>query len=357
MAERRMIGLDIGSGSVRAAEVTMCHGRLCLHNFGQVALPVGAVEGGAVLEAAAVTLAIQRLWKERKFASRDVVLGTASQRVVVRAIDLQWVAPHDLQASLPYLVGDILPLPVAETVLDFLPLGDGPQPQGKPIHGLLVASPRDTVTAMVRCAEAAGLRPLAVDLAAFALLRAVGRGRGADPTEKIDDRRKPGPPTEVLIDIGATVTNIVVHRGGVPQIVRIVPRGGADITTIIADRFGISTAEAEDLKRRTGMVGERTDIAELVSLAVTPLLEELRGSLDYYTSTHAGARVERVRMCGGGSLLRGLMDAVHTELGLHTERADPLLELHVEDDAIGVDEVELYRFLAAVPIGLAMSAA
>ena len=61
--------------------------------------------------------------------------------------------------------------------------------------------------------------------------------------------------------------------------------------------------------------------------------------------------------CGGGSLLRGLVDAVHTELGLHTERADPLWELHVEDDAIGVDEVELYRFLAAVPIGLAMGAA
>jgi len=347
-----MTGLDIGCASVRAAEIIATTDGVRLLNFGQVALPEGAVMGGEIKEPATVTNAIRRLWKERKFSQSDVVMGVANQQVVVRTIDLPWVAAADIKRSLPFLVADMLPLPVDEAVLDFLPL-DVPE-EGKPIHGLLVASPRNNITATVRCAEAAGLRPVAVDLASFALLRAVGRGRLFNAEEKVDERRKPGPATEVLVDIGGSVTNIVIHRGGVPKIVRIVLRGGDDITAVLQERLGITVADAEDLKRQQGMVGKQIETTNLISLAVTPLVEEIRSSLDYYTSTHAGARVERVRLCGGGSSLRGLVDVVHKALGLHVERADPLWNIQVEGKNLDINELELFRYQLAVPIGLAL---
>lgn len=357
MAEHRMIGLDIGSASVRAADVTISTGSVRLNNFGQVALPPGAVLGGEIIEPAVVTLAIRRLWKERKFARKQVVLGVANQQVVVRALDLPYVAPAELKRSLPFLVADVMALPIDEAVLDFLPIGE-PTANGKTIHGLLVASPRAAIATMVRCVEAAGLRPVSVDLASFAVLRALGRGRLFNAEEKIDDRRKPGPATEVLVDIGSSVTNIVVHKGGVPQIVRIVLRGGADITAVLQERLGISQADAEDLKCREGLSGPHLATTNLVSLAVTPLLQEIRSSMEYYTSTSAGARIERVRMCGGGSLLPGLVAAVRKELGMHTEPADPLWDITVDSGSnLDLDELQLARFQYAVPVGLALSAA
>jgi type IV pilus assembly protein PilM len=270
-------------------------------------------------------------------------MGVANQQVVVRAIDLPWVEPDDLKQSLPYLVRDVLPLPVDQAVLDFLPLDPTPT-RGEPIHGLLVASPRESIATMVRCAERAGLRPTAVDLTSFALLRAVARGQS-------------GGSTEALVDIGATVTNIVVHEWGIPRVVRIVLRGGADLTAVLSDRLGISNPEAEDLKRRDGMSSTNGETATLVRLAVTPLIEELRSSLDYFTAIHGGARVDRIRLCGGGSLLPGLRAAVEERLHIKTELTDPMVDLLIRGKNLDSGQVDLFRPLSAVPIGLALGAA
>lgn len=357
MSAQRMIGLDIGSAGVRAAEVTM-HDRVPrLHNFGQVALPPGAVTGGVIADSGIVTLSIQRLWKEHKFSGPDVIMGVANGNVVVRAFDLPWVEPEDLQKSLPYLVGDVLPLPVEDAVLDFLPFDAAPV-KGEPIRGLLVASPREHVLAMVRCAEKAGLQPVGVDLTSFALLRAIALGAApAGSADPAGDWRKARSTTEAVVDIGASVTNIVVHHGGVPKVVRIVPRGGADVTATLAERLGVPTAEAELIKRREGMGVKGSNVETLVRLAVTPLIQQLRGSVEYFTAGHAGARVERILLCGGGALLPGLPETVAKELGIETHLIDPMADLVVQGKHLDQSELQMFRPYSAVPIGLALGAA
>ena len=84
---RRLIGLDIGTNAVRVAEIELSEPPR-LTSFGQVALPPGAMRDGEVVDPAAVTDAIQRLWKELSLKKAPVRIGVASPRVLVRTVDL-----------------------------------------------------------------------------------------------------------------------------------------------------------------------------------------------------------------------------------------------------------------------------
>src|SRR6185312_1444527 len=122
MTSKSVIGLDIGSMSIRAAETR--HGKAgpVITAFGQVALPLGAVKGGVVHDDKAVTAALRQLWGATKFGSRDVVLGVTNRQVVVRETSVANVPPKEMRRSLPFQVREMLPLPMENSLLDFFPL-------------------------------------------------------------------------------------------------------------------------------------------------------------------------------------------------------------------------------------------
>jgi type IV pilus assembly protein PilM len=347
MAARTAVGLDIGTSGVRAAELAYGPGGVSLERFGQVAVPAGAVRDGEVVDAAAVTAAIRELWQATGFSSRRVVLGVANQRVMVRSVELPWLPLKELRDSLHLHVAELLPTPVDQAVLDFHPLEEVAGPRGRFLRGLLVAASRDTVLANVRCVEAARLQPVAVDLTSFAVLRAVD-------TLPIDD-----PTSEALVDIGSRVTNVVVHAGGVPRFVRILLMGGQDVTDALAERVGASLAEAEQIKLHVGMVGAGDDLHDAtraVQATAAAFLDEIRGSIDYYNSSHPQSPVSRVTLSGGGSLLRGLAARLQEAVRVPVQAGDPLARLRVGRTGLTPDQLALVQPLAATPIGLALGA-
>ena len=84
---RKVVGLDIGTTAVRAAEVSVRRGKAVLERIGQAGLPEGAVVDGEVIDPAAVAAAIKDLWRRTRISSRQVLIGVANQRVVVRLVD------------------------------------------------------------------------------------------------------------------------------------------------------------------------------------------------------------------------------------------------------------------------------
>src|SRR5919202_3143771 len=108
---RTRIGLDIGGTAVRAAELSMRTVPPTLVRVGEVPLPEGAVSNGEVRDPRAVTAALKELWRKGKFRSREVVLGVANQRVVVREVSLPWMADmKELRQSLPFQVQEFVPI-------------------------------------------------------------------------------------------------------------------------------------------------------------------------------------------------------------------------------------------------------
>jgi type IV pilus assembly protein PilM len=353
VASTRVIGLDIGTTAVRAAELEFGSGGptgkggATLLRYGQVPLPMGAVRDGEAIQPETVATALRQLWLQQKFSSRDVVIGVGNQRVLVRELDLPWMPLPQLKASLPFQVQELLPMSTDEALLDYFPTSEFDGPNGRTVQGMLVAAQRDTVSANVLAAEGAGLHPTMVDLNAFALLRSVARG---DLAQRI----------VALVDIGASVTNVVIAVHGVPRLIRTLPSGGQNVTNAVAAALGIAAPEAEMLKREIGVgfaVGpEQAVAAEAISTVARTLVEAVRNTFVYYSGNNPGAAIEIAVMTGGGSHLPGLGQYLSSAGRLPVTLGDPLAGLRM-GKSMPRGALAGLESLVALPIGLAYGVA
>jgi type IV pilus assembly protein PilM len=345
------IGLDIGATSVRAAILApgTLHGRpsVTVHGLGGMPLPSGTVLNGVVCDQMAVTRAIKQLWQDYKFNCRNVILGVTNQQVVVREVNFPNIPPAQRAQALPFQARDIIALPLDQAILDFIPLGEAGE-EDETVPGLLVAAPRDPVSAAVKAVERAGLKVARVDLAGLAMLRSIGTG-GTGGTG--------GSNTEALVDIGAHLTTVVIHRGGVPRVIRTVARGGKDLTEQLASRTGMDVEQAEAAKREFGLTGENAMVTGTLSDIVRPLVAEIRSSLRLLGPGNGSAPVARVCLTGGGAALPGLVDAVSEQLGVPTGLGTPMQHVSnrwaTKRSKYTADE----ESATAVSVGLAMGAA
>ena len=348
MGRRTAIGLDIGTSSVRAAELALRASGPELLHFGQIALPEGALRDGEVVDQAAVTEAIRELWSAVSFSHRKVTVGVANPRVVVRQVEVPFLVGDELRKALPLLVGDQVPIDASQAVLDFAPLeeirsSDG----GRSLSGLLVAGVEEMIVKSVDAVIAAGLDPRVVDLNSFAVLRSIASSPGLGLSAR----------PEAVVDIGADLTNIIVHENGIPRFVRILLSGGRQITQALVDEMGMTLPEAEQAKREVGLAdeaGTSSAMARTMNRAAGEIIEEIRGSLDYYSATSPTGPVTRVVLTGGAARLHGLHERLAERLRVPVENGSTLSGLAV--GATGLSPAQL-RFLdpvAAVPVGLAL---
>lgn len=304
------IGLDIGGSGVRGAVVVRRGGDLVVTKIGQVALQPGAVREGQIMQPETVTQAVRELRQALKLGKAPVVLGCEQLRTFVRAIDLPWIPPKNRIESLPLLAADVIPMSPEEAVVDFVELGEvAGEDGGRLMTGLLIAASAEAVTMQVEAVRAAGLKVAGIDLSAFALVRSIGRPVG-DPSE--------GSAPEALVDVGAGMTTVVIHAGGVPSVVRILPRG-------------------EDL-------------------VVDRLVADIRSSLDYQESAYPGKPLSRVAVTGGwasSELLERLADEVDAQVDFESAFRNVTLG-PVE---LSADQIRVLSATGAVCIGLAMGRA
>jgi type IV pilus assembly protein PilM len=347
---QRAVGLDVGTSAVRAVELVLGREQVTLTRFGQVALPPGAVRGGEVIDAPAVAAAIRRLWREAGFRSRTVIVGAGNQRVVVRQADLPAMSNEDLRSALQFQAADLIPIPIEEAILDFQIVEEFPTSEGEMLRILLVAAQRDMVRSLLAALEGGGLSASMVDLVPFALMRSLTQSSLVADLE---------PTAEAIVCVGASITNVVVHQRGVPEFVRMLGVGGDDITQGIANDLGVDADTAEDLKRRAHPdspddLESRT--AQIVIAQSTLLIEEIRGSLDYYQAQPEASPIGRIILTGGGSRTIGLRDSLEQTLGIAVEEGHPLAGIELARTGIPEERLIENEALLSVPLGLALAA-
>ena len=348
------VGLDIGSEAVRAAVVDAGpKSTPVLKRFADMPLPRGAVFGGDVADEGAVAEAVAALWKRNRLPRRRVVLGIANQRVISRQVDVPHLEEEELVEALPFQVQDAIPIPVEDAVLDYVPLEEFTTPDGDLMLSILViAAQRDMVDGLLRIVQSAGVQVQSIDLQAFGLVRAAF---GADLT-----RGGEGP--QALLDIGASMSQIAVVRGGITRFVRILPTGGEQFTEALVNGLSLSREDAEDLKRRTGVEpeglpeGDDADAAarRVLTRTADALVEEIRGSVNYYLTQAGEHALERLVVSGNGARLPHLANRVGRALGT---RIEPVRVLeHVKVGRVQMTEAQLLDHQPVLPasVGLAL---
>lgn len=340
------IGLDIGSSAIRAAEVEVSQGRRVVRRYGQIGIPAGWVVDGEVVNVVGVAETLKRLWAEVRFSSNRVILGVSGPRVFVRQADVPAVALEDLRSSLRFNSEELVPIPLDEASFDFSVLGPAPAEDQAAASGhrvLLVAAHKDMLRSYLALMTAAGLTPVAMDSSALALIRAV-------------------PPVtsegglEVIVSIGAELTTVAVRDQGVPRFIRTLTVGGNKLTASLAESMHLEMATAERLKR--GYVPpdapQLAQAKRAMTADVRELAEDVRATVDFFTSQAGDKTIDRILVTGGGSRTRGLANAIAGNLPVEVYEVAPFAGLATGN--LGLDDQGLANAAstATTAVGLAL---
>lgn len=341
-----LIGLDIGSSAVRAAELASGRGGLALRRFGQVGLPQGAVVEGEVLQPDVVASALRRLWAEVGFESRRVVLGVSSQRVIVRQAEVTAMPAADFRSAVKFEAQDLIPIPADDAVLGFSIVEPdiGARSAGGPpdMRILLAAAHREMVARHLEALKLASLRADAIDMVPLALMRAARRSEQLG-----DDASRMG--AEAVISVGAMLTVVSVRQGTQARFVRTLNTGGAHITRHLVERLGLGIGAGEAAKRADGSVATTVPISEMTR----PLVEEIRQSIEFFLAQSEVDSLDRVLLTGGALLTSGLVGQLREALTPPLELVDPFEGLDTSGSGLSEEDLRRAGPFALAPIGLA----
>jgi type IV pilus assembly protein PilM len=338
-----VVGLDIGTSAVRAAELDVGPSRPVLLTYGQVGLPPGSLVEGEIRDERSVSEALRRLWANGHFSTSSVIVGIAGLRAITREIDLPFVPDNEVDSAVRFQSEEVIPFPPDQTILSSQVLADYTSPEGDKMRRVLVAAAHtDLVHGVIEAVERAGLSVDGVDLVSSALVRAIG---GHSETDS----------PEAIVSVGAGLTVVAIHQQGRPQFVRTIGSGGNATTAAISAALDMPIVDAEGLKRRLGADNTQLQSAERAAQpSMSDLVNEVRNSIQYFASLPGRLPVSKVLVTGGGSALHGLIPMLETQINLPVLTVSPLARLSTSRLELTDAQAEEVRPVLASPIGLAL---
>jgi type IV pilus assembly protein PilM len=341
-AGRPLIGLDIGTSSIKGVQLTRAGQGYRVAAFATEPLPPGVLSEDGLIDRADLAAAIRRLLERTGLRSANVAAALPGKSAIVKRITLPAMTSAELDAAIGWEAEQHIPFPLSDVQLHYETLGtagDG----ARSMDVLLVAARRESVAALAAVIADAGHTATVVDIGALALRNAytanrVG-GRGA---------------TVALLDVGASATTVTIVVDREPAFVRHVTLGGQAYTEAIQAAFDLSFEAAEEVKTRAMPAGPRGAEIESVLHATTgALVGEIRSTLDFFRSATGAERIDRLFVCGGGSLIAGLLDALRQRLDIVTVPFDPFRLLGGAPKEIPTGG-SIAPCIAGVAVGLAL---
>jgi type IV pilus assembly protein PilM len=332
-----LVGLEIEPGQIVAAK-SHVNGRVVVEHAVGTPIAPNLVRDGEVTDVDGLSTALADLF-DGSGLDRRVRIGIANQRIVMRQIELPPILdPKELETAVRFQAQDEIPMPIESVVLDYHPLGVTETEAGARMRVLLVAARRDMVERVLLAARQAGLRPEAVDLAAFGMIRAL---RPADVAEG-----------ERVLDLSVGgLTNLAIASGSTCEFTRAITTGIDQIVSEVASRCGMPFADARRVIASvsgTASVAQPTtmtdggiavpasalsvagesadDHAEIARIAlgdgIRRIAAEIRNSLDFHLGSRGQGPVARAILTGPALDLNGFDVALGREIGLPLVRAE-----------------------------------
>lgn len=284
--------------------------------------------------------AIKKAMEVAGAKEREVISAVAGQSVIVRYIEMPHMSSEELAGAIRYEAEQYIPFELENVDVDYQVLEEKIPHSPDKMRVLLVAAKRDLIKEHLSLLEEASLKPVAIDVDAFALINAFERIKSPSQEECI-----------ALINIGHSLTNINILRGGVPYFTRDIFLAGKDITSSLARKFGLEFSQAEKLKRDHGNAIKNDTFNKALNFGLEDLVGEIRLSFDYYENQALERNIGHVFLIGGTALLPQLDKFLTDAIGMQTETWNPFRELEINEE---VREWESVGTTLAVSLGLAL---
>ncbi len=319
--DTRVLGIDIGSSSIKVVQLKKQGGKAVLETYGEIAL--GSYSGtdvgrSTVLSADKISEATKDLLRESNTTTLSSGLSISIGSSFIVFMKMPKSEEKNFPEMVPIEARKYIPVPISEVTLDWWPIPKDEKTvsefqsgqvveEDKFIEILLIVINNEALNKNREIQKFAGLQTSFSEVEIFSCMRAA-----LDPSTA----------SQVIMDLGAGSTKVFVVDRGILKASHVINRGSQDITLSISKSMGISFEEAEKIKMKDGLLGTDNGVSEVSSITVDYILSETgRFMMNYYKKSNK--KIGKVVLTGGGSLLVGLREKAQNSFETPVEIADP----------------------------------
>jgi len=340
---KSMVGVDIGSSSVKAVELERKNGSFQLLSLGYHGLQPDSVVDGQIMELNSIASAIGSIFNEHKIKTTKVAAGVNGHSVIVKNIVLPQMTEAELEESFSWHAEEHIPFDISDVNLDYHVM----HKSADAIHVLMAACKRDKIANLKQTIQLAGKQPVLIDIDAFALQNCYELNYDPQPGQIV-----------ALLNIGASTTNINILNGARSVFTRDATFGGNQYTSLLQKELGLTFDQAEQVKRGMPIPQgiEQREIAPILDTVSDILALEIQKTMDFYRATvdDNESAVGKILISGGGSKLKGLVEFLSKRFEMPVELFDPFRKIRI--DSRGFDAAYMREIVPdmAIAVGLAL---
>src|SRR5215210_9331375 len=269
---RQLVGLDIGSSAIKLVQLKESKGRYFLQKFGVKPLEPEVIVDGTVMDEGRVVSAIRELFDESNVKNKHVAISISGHAVIVKKISLPPMPDEELEGQVRLAAEQYIPFDINEVNIDFHVLPPDPSGEGQgDMSVILVAAKKDKINELTELVKGAGLIPMVMDVDAFAIenMHAINYQLALDETT-------------ALVNLGASVMNVNIIRGGISLFTRDIPLGGNRYTEAIQREMGLSYEEAEESKKSDSSDANAAGLINVMNSVSGEVASEIARTVDYF---------------------------------------------------------------------------
>lgn len=339
---KKLLGLDIGSSSIKIAEVDVSRSGITLNSFSLIPTPANSVGTGDLTDIGSVKMAVQALLSEMKTRRRNVCTGMWGTAVIVKKITIPQMDKKVVKNQLRFEAEQYIPFDINNVSLAYHILPTSQSPDTMDV--ILVAAQNELVSQYTQVIQAAGLKPAIIDVSGFALANVFEVNYGKFRNEVIG-----------VLNFGANITNFVVVQAGEVVFCRDIPVGGASYSNEISKTLGITLQEAEGLKINSSSKKDTpAEVHSVMAASNDQVSEEVRNSLEFLSASTNGIVPNRCFYTGGSAQNSGMIDALGRTTGIPFEEMNPFQKVKVNSKKISPSYIQQIMPYSSIALGLGL---
>ncbi len=335
-----VIGLDIGSHSIKLVELGRDGGANVLFTAGTIPTPPKALSSSVPADSEAVAIAIKKLLKDTGSKTRTVNVALPESQVFTRVIEVPQLSNRELTSAIRWEAEQYIPLPLDQVNIDFSVLRQAKETGTNKMEVLLVAAPKALLERYVNILDLADVTISGVETEIIAASRAIIRSATMIKTA-------------MVVSLGAQTTDLAILRNGIIAFTRSISAGGEALSRALAVGLGFEQAQAEEFKKTYGL--EQDKLEGKIVTAAKPIMDtivgEIKRAVAFYQEKNKGVAVEAIILSGGTAKLPGLVVYMAQALGIEAQLANPWVGIKKDPRFAALDsEGPVF----AVAVGLAL---
>ncbi len=342
--QKRPVGCDIGSYSVKIVELKpIKKGEYELLHLGIKDLPPDTIVDGAIIDRIPVANAIKAIYEEQKIKNRKIATSISGHSVIIKRVNVPAQREDELEESIEWEVEQYIPFDLSEVNLDYQVVKTNPDDGSMDV--MVVAVKKEKIEDQVSVINLAGKEAALIDVDAFALHNAFLYNY-PDASSLVT----------VLLNIGASITNLVIVKGEEVLFTRDLSVGGNQYTSYLQKGLGVSYEDAEKLKK-----GELTsdsismdEVNNIINQVSETLELELRKTFDFFKTANGVDRIDRILVSGGAVHTKGLIEFLSERFKLPIEIFNSFKRINYNPAEFPKSKLGEISPKVAVAMGLAM---